>query len=364
MGKNKTVSSTHRLNIAKQAWGSTRKIYLNAAINKKVRIILRNAIIRSTLTYALQTHEQTPREIHKLEQFMFKCIRQIVEPYWYKPGKHIARNSTYKKYNIPTIKTWLEKLAITHHLRQTINTWNIHTEQQQMTIKNERKWIKKWTEHKQMHDTQETRTKKQKQELGKHLYMQNTTIKTKEYIYKKVFTQNKEIPDKQNLTKQEQEAIGILFLQIQEGEQEKDKQEEKHCPTCNMWFRTTKQMNKHRASNKTCKISWQLSKPDLYKCRIKKCNQTFHTQKQLQQHKQQHKHAKHVPLYHMNTDQKIDRRKMIYQGVALPREKAIQGKMKFCKIKKKWQCLQCAKTNNIQDKANMIQHIIKTHKEK
>jgi len=74
----------------KTSMENAKKIFQNNALNKKIRLLLWNAIIRSTMTYALQTREIYKQDLRKLEQFTSKCIRQIMEPYWYK-GKHISK---------------------------------------------------------------------------------------------------------------------------------------------------------------------------------------------------------------------------------------------------------------------------------
>merc|ERR1712112_38482 len=68
----------HRLKKAKKTWGETKKkLFQNKRIPEKLRIQLWNALIRSTLTYAMQTQEQ------KINNFAQKCMRQIIEATWY-----------------------------------------------------------------------------------------------------------------------------------------------------------------------------------------------------------------------------------------------------------------------------------------
>ena len=66
----------HRLAKAKQIWGVTRrKLFQNSYIPEKLRIQLWNALIRSTLTYALQTQELSESQ-EKINSFSQKRMRK------------------------------------------------------------------------------------------------------------------------------------------------------------------------------------------------------------------------------------------------------------------------------------------------
>lgn len=69
----------------KQIWQQLKtKIFLNRGIlKKKTKILLWEALVRSTLTYELQTNLANEQNTRKIEQFMFKNIRQIEEPHWF-----------------------------------------------------------------------------------------------------------------------------------------------------------------------------------------------------------------------------------------------------------------------------------------
>ena len=58
----------------------------------KTRMLLWKALIRSILTYALQTQTYQKGEIGKLEQFQFGCLRRIENEKWpynkNQPGKN------------------------------------------------------------------------------------------------------------------------------------------------------------------------------------------------------------------------------------------------------------------------------------
>ena len=129
IGNKPLLAVNDRIHKAKQTWVILRnKLFLNEGIKPRIRIQLWNALVRSTQTYALQTknieHDQSRR---KMEGFSYKCIRQIRNKHRYKEDKRLSRDSIYKKYTQPTITSWVRKLATTHYLRQTTNSWKIHT---------------------------------------------------------------------------------------------------------------------------------------------------------------------------------------------------------------------------------------------
>ena len=70
------------------------------------------------------------------------------------------QGKTYTNLLQPTT-TWINKLAITQHLRQTTKTWNIHTTQQHITTYREQQWQQKWQKLKKLHDLGEQRTHQQ-----------------------------------------------------------------------------------------------------------------------------------------------------------------------------------------------------------
>jgi len=68
----------HRLTKAKQTWNTTRKkLFQNQYIPGKIRVQLWNALIRSTLTYALQTQELATTQENKINSFAQVCLSKI-----------------------------------------------------------------------------------------------------------------------------------------------------------------------------------------------------------------------------------------------------------------------------------------------
>ena len=60
------------------------------------KILLRNALIRTTLKYALFTQEDKQIGINILEQFAPKCIRHIVGPKWFLEEENRRGDSSIK----------------------------------------------------------------------------------------------------------------------------------------------------------------------------------------------------------------------------------------------------------------------------
>ena len=68
-------------------------------------------------------------------------------------------------------------------------------------------------------------------------------------------------------------------------------------------------------------------KPDQKICTKQDCDQVFHTENRKQKHEEQHQYSKYIPLYNLDKEGKIDRREMIYQGIAKHQETQMHGKI-------------------------------------
>ena len=148
MGNKPHLATNGRLQKAKTTWGILRKIFLNAGIKTFIRIQLRNAIVRSTLTYGLQPQNiESNLNNRKLGGFTYKCIRQIHDNKWYLTPDGISRNTQYAKYRQPTTKSWVRKLETTHLLRQTPKEWKIHTTDHQNIQKIQTLWMETCERH-------------------------------------------------------------------------------------------------------------------------------------------------------------------------------------------------------------------------
>ena len=201
------IACTHRIQLAQNIWDTTRKNipeqkYQHTSKNNTMECHSKiNTDIRLTHTRTKQNRNK------KLETFAFKCTKRMIEPDPKEREKNISQAQTYQKLQIPTIQSWLEKMAIVHHLRQTRNDWNIHTETQTRTQRQEQKCKNKWQTHKNIHQNPQNLTTEQKNYLTTHIYMQQSPKKRENYI-QKLFIANKDIPDKTHSLRKNKEKYG------------------------------------------------------------------------------------------------------------------------------------------------------------
>jgi len=107
-----------------------------------------------------------------MEQFASSCIEQINDPNWHLEEPNMKKKQLYKTLLQPTINTWLQKLAITHHLKQTTKKWHIHNMNQQKVQIYEQEWIKHWRTHKTLHGPTETNIYEMEISTKQYLYLQ------------------------------------------------------------------------------------------------------------------------------------------------------------------------------------------------
>ena len=81
------------------------------------------------------------------------------------------KTKTDQENRQPTIQTWLQKIAITQHLKQTTKDTNIHTPEQPMTQTWEKQWKEKWQQRKLLLNTKQP-SQEQQNTLERYLYYQ------------------------------------------------------------------------------------------------------------------------------------------------------------------------------------------------
>jgi len=100
----KDNACARRMLLAENVWGLTKKkLFQNTAINRKVRIILWNALIRSILKYALHAKKPKYTDVRGLETFAVRCIKRIKDTMPQYRASRIERTQNYKDLQIPTI---------------------------------------------------------------------------------------------------------------------------------------------------------------------------------------------------------------------------------------------------------------------
>ena len=89
---------TQRIAKAHQTWKQIHfKLRRNKAITKKIKLILWNSLIRSTMIYGLHTTEMPESQTKRIESFMYKHIRAMMNPGWKGEKWYpVKKNSTWK----------------------------------------------------------------------------------------------------------------------------------------------------------------------------------------------------------------------------------------------------------------------------
>merc|ERR1712112_291818 len=67
-----------------------------------------------------------------------------------KRTKYTSQEQINSKLTQPSIKTWLQKLRLSHHAHQTKATWTIHTQDNEAIQETEQLWKNEWETTKTM----------------------------------------------------------------------------------------------------------------------------------------------------------------------------------------------------------------------
>ena len=111
---NTTLAVTTRIQKENTPWRRLRmELFNKQNIKTKIKIMLRNALVRPALTYSLQTTPLEERNVNTIAEFAFKRIRKIRDPEWYMGAQKPRKRELYKHYQKPTIQSWIQKQAIT-----------------------------------------------------------------------------------------------------------------------------------------------------------------------------------------------------------------------------------------------------------
>jgi len=131
-----------------------KKLFQNSYIPGKLRIQLWNALISSTLTYALQTQELSESQEKKINSFSQKRMGGIIDEIWY-TKKHPEK--TYQiTYSIhlrtlqPTITSWVNKQSTIAMAKQTSASRPVHLKTQTRMQNIQQNWIRTWEETTQL----------------------------------------------------------------------------------------------------------------------------------------------------------------------------------------------------------------------
>ena len=116
-----------RIKKARNTWHLLSKKLPNyTKIKTRTKIRLWNPLVRSTLTYVMQTREIALPDQKYLESCTFARIRQIQNRYWYKKTRKPLTHETQYTLRQPTTISWVDKLRLIHMIRKTKHGRNIH----------------------------------------------------------------------------------------------------------------------------------------------------------------------------------------------------------------------------------------------
>ena len=80
--------------------------------------MLRNSLIRSAMTYGLHAAEIPHSQMERMETYMYKHIRTMMNPKW-KEENGTREKALYAKIHQPTIASWIDKTQVMTMLAQT-----------------------------------------------------------------------------------------------------------------------------------------------------------------------------------------------------------------------------------------------------
>ena len=77
---------------------ASRMIFRGNAFNRKIKVTLWNSLIRSTMIYGLRTRDIPRHMLRKMEIYLFKQIRTMINPNWkteaWYPEEHTLPRNT------------------------------------------------------------------------------------------------------------------------------------------------------------------------------------------------------------------------------------------------------------------------------
>lgn len=129
-----------RMEKAQHTWKQVNyKLLRNKAITPRIKIILQNSLIRSTMIYGLHTAEIPPTRMERMETSTCKNIRAMMNPGWREDKWYPEKRQLYEKIQQPTMETWLAKTQIMTMLTQTREKKTIHPKQCQEMMRPKQK---------------------------------------------------------------------------------------------------------------------------------------------------------------------------------------------------------------------------------
>ena len=96
------------------------------------------------------------------------------------------------------------------------------------------------------------------------------------------------------------------------------------------------------------------------------CEKQFQTEQRKRQHIIQHEQGdNHLnKLYNLDKEGKVDRIQVIYMGTPTENTTHANELIKYNAHTQLWHCAKCERTEQPQDKRNLIQHAVREHRKK
>ena len=206
-----------------------KKLFQNKYLPEKLRIQIWNALVRSTLTYALQTQELTEPQEAKINSFAQKCMRRITEATDNKWNIQTRNNEKHQNaYSIhlrtmqPTITSWMEKQAIIAMVKQTAPSRQLHLPTQTRMQNLNKKWQERWHGVQKQQEERTTNKKQHEQKNNNAPWLLHHKNKHAKKLQEHIRT-NQQPPELYPLKEKDLRSITDIMLQIKQPKTEKQK---------------------------------------------------------------------------------------------------------------------------------------------
>ena len=105
------------------------RLLRNKVIIPRIKIMLRDSLIRRTMIDGLRTKELPRNLLNQLETYMYKHIRATMNPRWKDEAWYPEKKQLYKKIRQSAMESWLNRTQVMTMLTQTRGNKTIHPQQ-------------------------------------------------------------------------------------------------------------------------------------------------------------------------------------------------------------------------------------------
>ena len=226
-------------------------------------------------------------------------MRHLENRHWIYDTRKPQKHQTHTQLQQPTTMSWINKLRVTHMLRQTREGWNIHNKQTPFVQNTIKIWQQEWDAQKQILELIKTKTKRtiankkngnrtpKSKKLPRWRWGEINKIKK----LSKLYEQHPGTPGPTTIKPEYHEAISRIMLKYPTAPEKYDKDPIPaiQCNTCRKTYFTYKGRNQHQNKSATCAIQKQNIKI-YYICPAVRFGETFAKEAQLEKHLLYHCH--------------------------------------------------------------------------